>query len=263
MFDAFGSLIKNLGVSLGSIFIVAGSFFGVAPAEESPPATASEEITETQVEASSTPSVSQPKAIPQITKTSSSETILIPEPVSVSVPPASAVPASSVNQPEAVDEPIEAPELVVKLGKIIKTPTTAQISWTLNEPASSKLTITKVPIASNSATAQYLPSANGVSKQGLVSVVGLEQNTEYAYSIEAGSDNMVKIDGKFTTEKSAEQIAKEQEEARILKIMDAIERNGYYISCNEDKSRCVKTTDGFCWSESINGRAFTGRSCGG
>ena len=152
--------------------------------------------------------------------------------------------------------------VVIKLGNIIVTQNSAQISWVINVPVASKITITKMPTESNANTAQYLPSANGISIKGIASIVGLEQNTEYAYTIEAGTDNPIKLDGKFTTEKSAEQISRELEEAKVQKMKDAINRDGYYISCNEDKSLCTKTTDGFCWSESLNGHPFTGRSCG-
>ncbi len=167
--------------------------------------------------------------------------------------------------PEVVEE-VEKVEVEISLGAITKATTTAQISWTTNVQTSSKVTVTKVPVKSNLSTAQYLPSANGISKKGLVSIVGLEQNTEYHYLIESTVDGeTVEKEGTFVTQKSEEQIAKEVEAARVQKMMDAIERDGYYISCSEDGKFCTKTTDGFCWSESMRGRGgpFTGRSCGG
>lgn len=104
----------------------------------------------------------------------------------------------------------EAAELELKLDKISKTSNSAQISWITNFPASSKIEVTKKPAASNTSTSQFLPSANGVSTKGLVSVVGLEENTEYQYSIEATvSSGLVKLEGNFMTEKSAETIAQE------------------------------------------------------
>ena len=114
---------------------------------------------------------------------------------------------------QEAEEHVEEVDIEINLGVITKTSTTAQISWTTNVSASSKVTITKVPVKSNSSTSQHLPSANGISNQGLVSIVGLEQNTEYHYLIEATADgSMAEKEGTFTTEKSAEQIAKEEEE---------------------------------------------------
>ncbi len=106
-------------------------------------------------------------------------------------------------------------EFKIQLNKITKTSTTAQISWTLSAPASSRVTINKASAKLDPKTAQYLPSANGVSTQGLVSVIGLDPSTKYYYSIESTFDNKtIKEDGTFITEKSAQQILQEEEEAR-------------------------------------------------
>jgi hypothetical protein len=101
-------------------------------------------------------------------------------------------------------------ELELSLIEISKTPNSAQISWETNFPVDSKIVVTEVPVSDNLDTSQYLPSANGVSTQGIVSIVGLKENTQYHYAIEATMNgDIVVIEGEFTTDKSAELIAQE------------------------------------------------------
>jgi hypothetical protein len=124
-------------------------------------------------------------------------------------------------------------KITLTKGKIDVTENSAHITWTTSIPANSKITITKSPANLNATTSQYLPSANGLSTNGLVSVTGLVQNTQYDYVIETTSlAPTIKLAGSFTTAKSAEQIAKEAADEAKKLWKDCPDWTGSFVEWN-------------------------------
>lgn len=171
----------------------------------------------------------------------------------------------------------ESTGLTISLSKVEEDSNSVQISWITSIPATSKVIISKSQISNTNKIGQReVPSINGTSTKGLVKVDKLEQNTKYYFLIKSTDhDSYVELGGSFTTEKSAEQIAKEKkeadkanaealsEQAKRLEKTEALKRDGYYIECNEDKSWCVKWISKMCWQERTRSGAYYGTSCGG
>ena len=76
--------------------------------------------------------------------------------------------------------------LSISLGLVSVTDNSAYISWSTNIPTDSKVFLTLMPVTTNYANTQVIPSTAGLSTQGFVNV-RLAPGTAYSYTIEAVS----------------------------------------------------------------------------
>lgn len=139
--------------------------------------------------------------------------------------PSKSTATTTVTSPASTTKAVN---LSISLENIVPTSDSAQIFWKTNLPTYSKIAISRSPAVSNASTTQFLPSVNGKSTKGLVSVSNLFPNTKYDYTIETTSgDQPIKIVGSFLTAKSEQQLADDADAAykRSLPICPVVDKN--------------------------------------